>query len=193
MTCEHNFERACPHCLEGEVTALEAECERQRQRAKLAETAATAYLAGLQGAIDRIDILQDRVDTAERERDEALAHAELACLEIASLRAEIERLTRERDEARAWLQADEKSKAILSYSQAHVVKLLDRAHMEERSAIGATSERYRKALEEAQEYMRSNIPANGWGLLDHGADADRMAVLVNIRAALADPQPPEET
>lgn len=43
----------------------------------------------------------------------------------------------------------------------------------------------RDALNAAADWMRSNPPANGWGCLDHGADAERAAIMAQIDAVLA--------
>lgn len=43
----------------------------------------------------------------------------------------------------------------------------------------------REALEESAEHLQSCCPANGWGLLDKGADADRAETLAKVRAALS--------
>src|SRR6185312_9910221 len=47
----------------------------------------------------------------------------------------------------------------------------------------------RGAMEQAEEYLCSNCPANSYGLLDHAADKERSAALVLVRAALATPSP----
>lgn len=40
-------------------------------------------------------------------------------------------------------------------------------------------------LEDVSEYLHSNVPSDGWGILDRGADADRRALLVRVSGALS--------
>lgn len=42
-----------------------------------------------------------------------------------------------------------------------------------------------EAIESCTEWMRSNPPVNGWGLLDRAAEADCSEVLAKTDAALA--------
>jgi hypothetical protein len=42
-----------------------------------------------------------------------------------------------------------------------------------------------EACEAAGEYLQSNVPSDGWGMRDRGADADREAALKVVRAAIA--------
>jgi hypothetical protein len=64
-----------------------------------------------------------------------------------------------------------------------------RGWAEDLSSLRAEVAKLRGALELSVEHLQSCCPANGWGLLDHGADADRKETLKAVRAAL---EPPTE-
>lgn len=41
-------------------------------------------------------------------------------------------------------------------------------------------------LEEVIEYLRSNVPGDGWGCLDKGADRERMVLIRKLNSVLDD-------
>lgn len=48
----------------------------------------------------------------------------------------------------------------------------------------AAALRMKTPPEDVRDYLRSNVPADGWGLRDKGADADRVALLERVNATL---------
>jgi len=99
-----------------------------------------------------------------------------SCL-MSRLRAELAEQRREWAEAR--LEADDLQRE-RDQLQAAVVdgRLREAALLMERDEA-------REALTAAEDYMDSNVPGDGWGLLDKGADDERMAALSKARAVLA--------